>query len=55
MAIPSVNGVEIGNGFEMAQLTGSQTTDVIYAGERSFYRRTNHAGGIEGAFPTDRI
>ena len=48
MAIPSVNGVEIGNGFEMTHLTGSQTTDVIYAGERNFYRRTNHAGGIEG-------
>jgi chorismate synthase len=39
-----VKGVEIGEGFALAQLRGSQAHDEIVAG---FVRETNHAGGIE--------
>lgn len=49
MSIPSVKGVEIGNGFECSTLPGSQVHDVMYQAEnRTWQRRTNNAGGIEG-------
>ncbi len=61
MSINAVKGVEIGDGFAVASLPGSQSHDVIepvfrnaYAGatkEESPYpwrHITNHAGGIEG-------
>ncbi|MBM4462087.1 MAG: chorismate synthase [Chloroflexi bacterium] len=51
MSIPSVKGVEIGSGFKMADMRGSQAHDVIRVKEGSTYgwqRATNHAGGIEG-------
>lgn len=48
MSIPSVKAVEIGDGFEMASLTGSGTVDVITPGKKGFLRQTNHMGGIEG-------
>jgi chorismate synthase len=39
-----VKGVEIGDGFALAGLRGSQAHDEIFPG---FVRETNHAGGIE--------
>lgn len=49
MSIPAVKGVEIGAGFEYAKRKGSLTHDAIYfTRARGFYRKTNHAGGIEG-------
>jgi chorismate synthase len=45
MAIQAVKGVEIGDGFALAELRGSQAHDEIQPGLR---RATNHAGGIEG-------
>jgi chorismate synthase len=45
MAIMAVKGVEIGEGFALAELRGSQAHDEILPGLR---RETNHAGGIEG-------
>jgi chorismate synthase len=51
MSIPSIKGVEIGPGFRMADLKGSQAHDVIQVREGSTYgwqRATNQAGGIEG-------
>ncbi|MDD5092837.1 MAG: chorismate synthase [Dehalococcoidia bacterium] len=45
MSIPAVKGVEIGAGFAVADLSGSQVQDVI---EPGFKRPTNWAGGIEG-------
>lgn len=55
MSIQAIKGVEIGSGFEMAGLFGSEVMDEIFyhknEGQRSgsgFYRKTNHAGGIEG-------
>jgi chorismate synthase len=44
MGIQAVKGVEIGEGFALAQLRGSQAHDEIVTG---FVRETNHAGGIE--------
>jgi len=55
MALPAVKGVEIGRGFALAALPGSQAHDEIHraetgAGARAggFARRTNRAGGLEG-------
>jgi chorismate synthase len=44
MGIQAVKGVEVGKGFALAQLRGSQAHDEIGAG---FARETNRAGGIE--------
>jgi chorismate synthase len=45
MGIQAVKGVEVGDGFALARLRGSQAHDEIEAGLR---RQTNRAGGIEG-------
>ncbi len=49
LSIPSARGVEIGGGFALAALPGSQVHDVAqYDEERGWYHLTNRAGGIEG-------
>lgn len=49
MSIPSVKGVEIGEGFALGLVPGSQAHDAIYPHEQTgFCRRTNRAGGLEG-------
>lgn len=49
ISIPAIKGVEIGDGFAAAGRPGSQVHDEIAFNEaRGFYRRTNHAGGLEG-------
>lgn len=49
MSIPSVKGVGIGEGFNSGNTWGSKMQDAItYSREAGYYRRTNHAGGIEG-------
>lgn len=49
MSIQAIKGVEFGAGFACAQLPGSRIHDEIFYEEgRGYYRRTNHAGGIEG-------
>jgi chorismate synthase len=45
MGIQAVKGVEIGEGFALAGLRGSQAHDEILPG---LHRETNRAGGIEG-------
>jgi chorismate synthase len=45
---PAVKGVEIGEGFALARLRGSQAHDEIFRDEHGLYRETNRAGGIEG-------
>ena len=52
MSIPSVKGVETGEGFALARMRGSESQDVIlpideWAG-RPWRRASNHAGGLEG-------
>ena len=50
MSIQAIIGVEIGSGFSLTEKWGSQAQDEIFYdnSRQSFYRRTNHAGGIEG-------
>jgi chorismate synthase len=48
MGIQAVKGVEVGAGFELAGLRGSEAHDEILRDERGLYRETNRAGGIEG-------
>jgi len=49
MSIPSAKGVEIGGGFALAALPGSQVHDVVrYDADTGWGHLTNHAGGIEG-------
>jgi len=48
MGIQAVKGVEIGAGFELAGLRGSEAHDEIVRDERGLHRTTNRAGGIEG-------
>jgi chorismate synthase len=49
MSIQAIKGVEIGMGFEAARKPGSQVHDPIYAENGKIYRKTNHAGGLEGS------
>ena len=49
MGTQAVKGVEIGDGFALAGLRGSQAHDEIQRdNERGLHRETNRAGGIEG-------
>src|SRR5579871_6806139 len=48
MSIPSVKGVEIGNGFATTALPGSEVHDVLEWGENGWHHLSNNAGGIEG-------
>ncbi|MCZ6695693.1 MAG: chorismate synthase [Acidobacteria bacterium] len=49
-SIQSIKAISIGDGVEAAAASGSDFQDQIYYEEstRRFYRKTNHAGGIEG-------
>lgn len=55
MSIQAIKGVEVGLGFGMGSMAGSQVMDEIFyrrgadgPHERGFFRKTNYAGGIEG-------
>lgn len=50
MSIQAIKGVEIGQGFESANLFGSEVHDEIFydAKKKRFYRKQNKAGGLEG-------
>jgi chorismate synthase len=47
MGTQAVKGVEIGGGFALADLRGSEAHDEIFRDDRGYYRETNRAGGIE--------
>ena len=48
MSIQAVKGIEIGMGFGVTKVLGSEVHDEIFYGNGKFYRETNRAGGIEG-------
>lgn len=49
MSIPAIKGVEIGAGFNVAHLHGSEVHDeIFYSKHKGFFRKTNRAGGLEG-------
>ena len=47
MGIQAVKGVEVGDGFALARLRGSEAHDEIARDEGGLHRETNRAGGIE--------
>ncbi|HVB54532.1 MAG TPA: chorismate synthase [Candidatus Acidoferrales bacterium] len=47
-SIPAIKGVEIGPGFELAGLTGTQGQDEILSSRGKLVRGSNFAGGLEG-------
>jgi chorismate synthase len=49
MGIQAVKGVEIGDGFALADVRGSEAHDEIHRDKRGLYRETNRAGGIEAS------
>jgi len=48
MSIQAVKGVEMGEGFALAQRPGTQAHDQFYARDGAVVRGTNRAGGTEG-------
>ncbi len=48
MSIPAVKGVEIGVGFEAAEMLGSECNDAFVLKGKKISTKTNHAGGILG-------
>ena len=52
MGINAVKGVEIGDGFEAARLSGEQNADAMRPGEQGPQFEANHAGGIAGGIST---
>jgi chorismate synthase len=52
MGINAVKGVEIGDGFAAARLSGEQNADPMYPGENGPRFDANHAGGIAGGIST---
>jgi chorismate synthase len=48
LGIQAVKGVEIGDGFVLAGLRGSEAHDEIVRDDQGLHRETNRAGGIEG-------
>ena len=51
-SINAVKGVEIGDGFDAARLTGEQNADAMRPGENGVEFAANHAGGIAGGIST---
>lgn len=48
MSVQAIKGVEVGRGFALASIRGSETHDEIFCKDGQFFRKTNRAGGIEG-------
>ncbi len=48
MSIPAVKGVEIGEGFRLGRLRGSEAMDEIFFENGKFRRGSNRMGGTEG-------
>ncbi len=52
MSINAMKGIEIGSGFDAADVFGSESHDVIIKRGEEITRETNRAGGIEGGMST---
>lgn len=52
-SIQAVKGAEIGDAFDNAVKRGSEVHDeIFYGAKKGYYRKTNHAGGLEGGVTT---
>ena len=52
LSLQAHKGVEMGRGFEMARVKGSDVHDeIFYKSGQGFFRRSNNTGGIEGGMP----
>ena len=47
MSIPAVKGIEIGAGFESAELRGEENSDQILAKEKTTFKSNNAGGTLE--------
>ena len=47
-SLPAVKGFEIGDGFALAQMKGSEVNDTIIIKDDKITTLTNHSGGIQG-------
>ncbi len=52
LSIPAVKGVEIGRGFDVTQLRGSQANDSFGMENGEVHTRSNNAGGVLGGLST---
>lgn len=53
MAIQAIKGVEVGLGFQLSTLKGSEAMDeIVYNKKDGIIRKTNNLGGIEGGMTT---
>ncbi|MFJ9177215.1 chorismate synthase [Streptomyces sp. NPDC102360] len=55
MGIQAIKGVEIGDGFELARVPGSQAHDEIVKTDDGIRRVSGHAGGTEGGLTTGEL
>ncbi|MFI1017028.1 chorismate synthase [Streptomyces sp. NPDC020965] len=55
MGIQAIKGVEIGDGFGLARVPGSQAHDEIVATDEGLRRTTGRAGGTEGGMSTGEL
>ena len=52
MSIQAIKGVEIGDGWRNATVSGSEVHDAIYRNEDGYYRKSNRSGGLEAGITT---
>lgn len=55
MGIQAIKGVEVGDGFELARVRGSQAHDEIVPGADGIHRLSQHAGGTEAGMSTGEL
>ncbi len=55
MGIQAIKGVEVGDGFELARLRGSQAHDEIVTRDGAIRRVTGRSGGTEGGMTTGEV
>ena len=55
MGIQAIKGVEVGDGFDLARVPGSQAHDEIENGPGGLQRRTGRSGGTEGGMSTGGV
>lgn len=55
MGIQAIKGVELGDGFELARVRGSQAHDEIAPGPDGIRRLSHHAGGTEAGMSTGEL